>query len=87
MCFKLIFVNPAQKKTLPVPIGAGGFIEGRRAAISLHTEINGVGDILPGGVVVDQCTSASHDLHGHRLLDGFSSTLEDPALEEANVCT
>jgi hypothetical protein len=72
VCFKIVFLNPHQKKTIAVPIGAGGGIYQHGPAITIHREALGS---EPGGVslAVEQTASNSHDLQGHWLLSGFAN--------------
>jgi hypothetical protein len=71
VCFKIVFLNPHSKKTLNVPVGAGGTVRHHGVAITIHKETFGAD--VEGCLVVNQCASESSDLHGHWILGGFTS--------------
>jgi hypothetical protein len=85
VCFRVVFLNPRDKKTLQVPVGAGGGITQHGVAITIHKEIAGITTQHGDSLVVGESASASQELRGHFILGGFSSSsaarLKDEALD------
>ena len=78
---RVVLVNPGQKKTVSVPIGAGGTLHSASIAITVYPERSGMGLGQDESFVVDQTPIASQDLSSFLIWRGFA----DPRAAEAEV--
>jgi hypothetical protein len=81
VCFRVVLVNPGQKKTVSVPIGAGGTLHSASIAITVYPERSGMGLGQDESFVVDQTPIASQDLSSFLICRSFA----DPRAAEAEV--
>jgi hypothetical protein len=82
VCFRICFKG--DRKTVSVPIGAGGQIKKGNIAITLHAEPEGIA--VNDGIVVENVSSASSELSAHFVLQGFHDIERAEAEASGRVC-